>query len=601
MCIAFHRLALDLVVAPALLVSVALGQSLPSASPAAGAQQNSKAAISPAQAPPAPAKKKQTQKSALPVSPAEQIREERTQLARDLLELSYSIGATIPPNERVKVLPRQITAANFIDPRLASQWAEEALAFAQELTPGDDRDSVYASAIPVLARRDPEHALEVFRTVPAEAATSPAFNFALQGLFATLVREQGSEGMDLVRQEALRLSQASYYPYSAVLNASRELHSSDAQLRQALFYESASAYNQGTDSPESDAEFARMLQREGPRVPLPAAQLAYHSLVDKLLARAEREDQQASALSSSDSSSSSSPSASPARDSADSLLRRLLPVLQRIDPELRQQVLEERPSVAASSVVGNGVSRAGLFFPSGGFGPSPSRPQQARMGDQQQEFMQYSQARRNPAGALTASTAISDPLPRALALVGAAAGLARKDPAGASTALQQALDAAGQITDPGQQLQVAVTMTMVTAQMKDSAALRTILQRGFQAADTLQQSDDEAASSRAQSTLQRLARSGFQQDPALTLSFVNQERVPVTQAELLIEGAEAIVRGRGRGESGYRFGGAPQRQEPASPAPNPSPPAQTSSAQLLPRKPGRPKNRAPSSARSLGP
>jgi hypothetical protein len=560
MRMAFRHLGLVLLVASVLVASVAFGQSLPAGRATSPAQPGSESNSGRAQANPQAGGRTRGPNRA-PLDAAEQARrEERAQMARDLLELSYSIGATLPGNERAKVLPRQITAASSIDPKLAAQWAEDALPFALELPPGDDRDAVYAGAIPALVSSGPEHALEVFRTLPPDTATGPSFNFALQRLFSTLVQTQGADGMELVRQEALRLSQTSHYPYSAVLNAARALRTGDNQLREAFFDEAAAAYQQGNRSPAGDAEFVRMLMQEWPRVSRPAAQSAFQSVTDNLLARAQREDTEAVAASSS--SSTSSAASSSTRNSADSLLRRLLSTLRRFDPELQQKVLQARPSLSGSGGgSGRGGLQAGLSPRGGGFGASQLQPQQDPMRAEQQSFLQYNQARRNPAGALTASTALSDPLARTLALLGAASGLVRKDPAGASAALDRALNAADKITEPAQQLQAAVTMANVAGQMNNTAALRAILDRGFQAAETLQEGDDATEASRAQSTLQRLARSGFQQDPALTLSFVNQVRMPATKAALLIEGAQALARGQVRGGAGM-LGGGRQRRVP---------------------------------------
>src|SRR5690348_10419551 len=121
------RTAVHFIALP-LLAVVALAQS-----PSSGAQQTTSAKSNP----PAKAVHSRSSQAAKDApSAAEQDRQQRAQMAQDMLELSHSIAAVLPPDQRAKVLPRQINAAGFMNPQLAAQWAEEALAFGRQVSPG---------------------------------------------------------------------------------------------------------------------------------------------------------------------------------------------------------------------------------------------------------------------------------------------------------------------------------------------------------------------------------------------------------------------------------------------------------------------------------
>ena len=125
MRIAFRHSGLLLLLAPVLLVSVTFGQEPPPANSDGDAHPSSQSGSARAQNN-ARAGRGIRGPNRAPLDPAEQARrKERVQMARDLLDLSYSIGSTMPASDRAKVLPRQISAATSIDPKLAAQWAEE--------------------------------------------------------------------------------------------------------------------------------------------------------------------------------------------------------------------------------------------------------------------------------------------------------------------------------------------------------------------------------------------------------------------------------------------------------------------------------------------
>ncbi len=475
--------------------------------------------------------------------------------ARDLLERSYSIGETLPPSERAKVLPRQILAATSIHPELAVKWAEDALQFAQELPAGADRAAIYANAIPALVDKDPARALEVFHSLPPEEAFTAgssdpvfaAFNTPVRRLFSRIVQEKGEEGVELIRQEAQRLAQTTYYPYSAVLAAIRELKTDDKAVRENLFADALAAYRQGNRSLASDSEFARMLVTEWSGVPRTLAREAFNAVATNLLARAEEEDQQASSTTMSPPAGSTQ-----VRGSADRVLLRLMPLIRIVDPELQQKIQQARPDIARAmqATGGRGIQRFASDRPGGGASPPFAQQQQLL-----QSFAQYNQARRNPSQALTASQALTDPLARTLTLVGAAAGMARRDRAAADSILEEAARTAERIQDPAQQLEAAAMIADAAGQLESKALLRSALERGFNAAEILEESGSEP-DPRGRFTLQRLVRTGFQQDPQLALAFIDRVRIPQMKAGLLVDAAQATFRPqRGRGQFPGEGGG----------------------------------------------
>jgi hypothetical protein len=422
--------------------------------------------------------------------------------------------------------------------------------------------------IPALVEKSSEHALEVFRSLPPEDASlagdsDAAFSSSpVRRLFSRIVREKGTEGLDLIRQEAQRLGQISHYPYSAVMASARELPADDAVSREVLFYEALAAYRQGTRSFASDGEFVLMLLQEWSRDPKTAARDAFQAVALNLVARAEQEDQQAA----SPTVSSASGASSAPTNSADRLLLRLLPLIKNADPDLLQKIQQARPQLPRDipSARGRGPARFGRdssvsSLPSAG---SPARTPQF------QSFLQFNQARRNPEQALTTSQALSDPLARVLTLVGAASGLARKDREGALSALQQADQTAGRLQDPAQQLQAASAIISVTAQLENRALLLSSLERGFQAAEALEQSSQESGESppQAQFALRRLVGTAFQQDPELAVSFVDRVRIPDLKAGLLIDAAQALFRGQRRANRARSApSNAPARREATEP------------------------------------
>ncbi|HVZ61995.1 MAG TPA: hypothetical protein VG892_14520 [Terriglobales bacterium] len=495
-----------------------------------------------AKTPATPATKEKPRQKA----PKQQAENPAVAVARDLLERSYGMGSLLTPEARAKILPRQIQVAGMIDPDLAVKWAEDALQFAQELTPGADRAAIYGSAIPALVEKDPELALEIFQSLPPEdSPASSAGNAAtpfspVRRLFSAIVQKKGAEGIAMIRQQAQRLAQTSYYPYSAVMGSFNQLRSDDGTTREEIFSEALAAYSQSSRSAASDNDFALMIFQESPRTARPLVKAALNGLAVNLLARADQEDQAGSSTTTSATATTAS-----SQGSADRLLLRLQPMMAKYDPELNQHILEARPSLA----------RGG---PSSSYPPPMRQPPGAGTGDSSrgvdalsaspnlQSYAQYSQARRNPSQAIASSQSLTDPLARTLTLVGAASGLAGKDRATATSALEEAVRAAADIKDPAQQLQAATAIASATGPIQSTSLLRSALESGFNAMETIQQSgaDDD---SRSTSNLQRLIRSGFQQDAPLALSFIEQVRAPELKAGLLIDAAQSALRGQRRG------------------------------------------------------
>jgi len=178
--------------------------------------------------------------------------------------------------------------------------------------------------------------------------------------------------------------------------------------------------------------------------------------------------------------------------------------------------------------------------------------------------------------AIAASQAIADPMARTLTLAGAAGGLASKDSAKAASALEEASRVASNIKDPAQQLSAAAMMVGVAGQLNDAATLRATLERGFSAADALQ-AGSTGADQQAQFTLQRLVGAAFRQDSSLTLSFIEQVRVPATKAGLLVDAAQSLLRSQ-RGPArrdGNSGNGQPSQGALSPPGSLPQPPPQT--------------------------
>ena len=219
--------------------------------------------------------------------------------AISLLQQSHDIGQQLPvPARLMNLLPRQAELASRLRPDLGREWANELLTLSSQAK-GSLRTSTQNAAIGMLIRLDPDpgralaliHRLNIEEPVPKWATSPPEMQLVNQ-LFQLVVQHDGTSALPLLQLEAERLGAQGHYPYAALgytaMQATSKDWGSDNQrairVLQTVFEPAFARYSQNPHSYYDDLDFGTMLEVLAGGLPFDSVQPALRLLVKNLLA-----------------------------------------------------------------------------------------------------------------------------------------------------------------------------------------------------------------------------------------------------------------------------------------------------------------------------
>ncbi|HWC17756.1 MAG TPA: hypothetical protein VG498_12120 [Terriglobales bacterium] len=474
-----------------------------------------------------------TQQSGIPVSG---IREGSFATVASLLQQSHELNSQFPLQEQLSLLRQQAQMASEVQPELARQWANELFLLAgQEKAPG--RANWQDAAMAILARLDPDRALELLHamdlTNPEATSKSPfpPAGALVRQVFQVLVSRDGEAALPVIEREAAFIGAKGTYPYAAVGAAVSSLVSKywindrehAIEVQQSVLNRMFATYSTTPHTYFGDIQFGEMLKISFPRLPLDSIQPALQLLVKNLLDTDTSKYQFHADVYTHDGQSAKA-------DNAIDAALLWLGVLINRDPELAQQLGSTRPQLRE----GLEYSKEGRIR-SGGFGgmPGPPKPlppdperdahnEAVRLADIQPD-MAIAKAESLPAGPERSQT-----------LLQVARTIAGNDPDRA-TQLAGEVSGGDKAGDEEMQLSIISVKAAVAAAHRSQAELHNLLQSGFALA-----SHSSSEPWWSHDGLTNLVQIGMQNDPNLTMAFLQGLPSSTTKAHLLLQAASAL-------------------------------------------------------------
>jgi hypothetical protein len=458
-----------------------------------------------------------------------------------LLQQSYDIGQQLPVSARLmNLLPRQAELAERLRPDLGREWANELLTLSSQAK-GSLRTSTQNTAIGMLIRLDPDpgrvlamlHSLTFEEPVPKWATSPPEMQFVNQ-LFQLLVQHDGASALPLLQQEAERLGAQGHYPYAALGYAAMQATLKDwgndnqraIRVLQTVLDPAFARYSQSPHSYYDDFEFGTMLQVLAGGLPFDSVQPALRLLVKNLLATDTSKYQFEFEGYTSDGKIIRTYNA------IDSTILFLGTLVSR-DPELVQQLQSTRPELqTALEYTKAGPPRSASM----GLPRSSTKPEQQTRKDA------VSISFSDPEAAIAKAQQLPE-VERASTMLDIARNIAGDYPERAAELIAETQTGTGPINDETS-VNLISAQAFVAAAQNNKDRLRELLQRGFESANRIILEQQRTGEVHFFTGFGPLVQVGVNNDPDLTIPFIESLTPSYVKAQLLLTAAWDLSMGR---------------------------------------------------------
>ena len=457
----------------------------------------------------------------------------------DLLQQSHDLNRQAPLRLQSSLLQVQAHIAAELRPDLGRLWANELFQLASEQK-GQERASTQGIAMSILVRVDPDRALELLHAMETSDAESnnnlwvtPPMQVASQ-VFQVLVKRDGEAALPTLEREAAFMGSAGRYPYSAVGLAASGAVSKDwkdnkqhaIQVEQSVLDLAFSRYSQTTPTFFDSLDFGRMLEALAGGLPSESVQPPLRLLVKNLLSTDASKYQYHAEMYTAEGKSVK------AENAIDAAILQFSRLLQR-DPELVQQLESTHPGLQTALEYAK-EGRVSMGF-GGGAGP-PTRTQVPNPEAEARADAMHL-AHLNADAAVAKAQELPPGPQRASTLLLVAREIAGDHPEQAASLIAQAK---GEQGNEGNQLNVISAEAYVAAAERNNTALHDLLQQGFALASRL-----TSEGPRGFGTAGSLVQIGIQNEPDMTVAFLQTLPPSYAKAQLLIEAASSLnMRGR---------------------------------------------------------
>jgi len=458
-----------------------------------------------------------------------------------LLKQSHDLGQQLPVSLRLmNLLPRQAEMVSRLRPDLGREWANELFTLSFQ-TKGAQRSFVQNTAMRMLIRLDPERALELLHSLNIEEpvpkwATSPPEMQLVHEVFEVLAARDGASALPLLEQEAERLGVQGHYPYAALGYAAMQATSKDwgsdnqraIRLLQSVLEPAFARYSQNAHGYLDDLEFGKMLQVLAGGLPLDSVQPALRMLVKNLLATDTRKYQFEAEVYTSDGQTAK------VHNAIDATILFFGTLINR-DPELAEQLKSTRPELqTALEYAKDGRQRSLMFGPGG----QPRNMQSVDPGaETRTNAVRLSHI--NPEAAITRAEELPDDDKRASTMLEVARGIAGDYPERAAELIAET-QSGNKPTDDQLHLNLISAQAFVAAAQNKKDELDELLQRGFESANHILLEQQRTGGIQFVAGLGPLVQIGIQNDPNLTVTFIEGLSPSYLKAELLLGAASAL-------------------------------------------------------------
>jgi hypothetical protein len=457
-----------------------------------------------------------------------------------LLQQSHDLCQQLPVGMRLmNVLRRQAEMVSRLRPDLGREWANELFTLSFQMK-GSQRSFLQNTAMRLLIRLDPDRALELLHSltieepVPERAAAPPELQLVHE-VFMVLVTRDGTSALPLLEQEAERLGLLGHYPYAALgyaaMQATLKDWGSDNQrairVLQSVFNPALARYSQNVHGYSDDLEFGTMLQVLTGGLPFDSVQPALRMLVKNLLATDTRKYQFEAEVDTNDGQTAK------VHNGIDATLLFFGALINR-DPELVEQLKSTRPELqTALEYAKDGRQRSLEFGPGGQPGNMQSEDPGA---ETRMEAVHLSDI--NPEAAITKAKQLPED-ERGSTLLDVARGMAGDYPERAAELIAET-QSGNKPTDDQLRVNLISAQAFVAAAQNKKDELDELLQRGFESANHILLEQQRTGGIPFVAGLGPLVQVGIQNDPDLTVTFIEGLSPSYLKAELLIGAASAL-------------------------------------------------------------
>ncbi len=418
---------------------------------------------------------------------------------------------------------------------LALEWANELFGLAAQAKE-PQRSRVRGSALDIIARLHPDRALDVLGTAEFDDSTVPSPKLQLaRRVFASVATAGGINVLPLLQQQAERMAAQGEYPYAALADAANDAVANEwrsnaphaAEVLRSVFEPSFERFRQGSPNFPNDYEFGEMLRVLAGGLPFELIQPALRVWVKNLLAADTSKYHYQAHLLSQDGDDFHTD------NSADAAIMWFGELINR-DSELVAELEASRPELTAALE----CYRRDQCH-SASFGYTHQRPtRDVTDPNEEARAAAVRQSYTNSDRAVNTVESLADDEKRVDTALDVARNIAGAHPEQATHLINESRHSdAGQ--DNQKQLNIISAQITVAAARNQQEELRQLLQHGFEAAASLV---EQSTTSSAPSIpgLAPMIQIGIQNDPDLTVNFLNGLPPTRLKAELLLGAVEAL-------------------------------------------------------------
>jgi hypothetical protein len=453
-----------------------------------------------------------------------------------LLQQSHDINQQLPVRARFYLLTQQALLASQMRIDLGRAWANELFTLSFE-TNGDKRSSAQSSAMGILARLDPDRALVLLHSMSLEeperyTTISPPKMQLVQQVFEVLAERDGMGAIPLLEQEAALLGSEGHYPYGALGFATVQAVFKDwpndrpktLEGIRSVFERAFGRYRRSGHGYFDDCEFGNMLQVVASYLPGESVRPGLRGLVKNLLETDTNKYHFQAEVRTSDGKSAKVDNA------IDAGILHFGALINRLDPELAEELKSARPELQpALDYAKDGRQRMGWF----GAEPKDVRPLDPS-GESGADGLSFSHI--NPEVAIAKAEQLPDDNKRASIVLEVARTIAADHPERAAELIVE-VQRRNKLIDDELRLNLISAQASVAVTQDKKNELHELLERGFEAANHVILDQQRTGTLHFVDGVASLVQIGIQNDPTLTISFLQSLPPSDTKAELLLEAA----------------------------------------------------------------
>ena len=453
-----------------------------------------------------------------------------------LLQQSHDLNPQWPARMRLSLLARQTQMVSSLRADLGRAWANELFTLSLQ-SDGNERSRIQDAAVAILARLDPDRAIELLHSIDigepqGKGMLSPPSTQLAMQVFQTLVARDGVSALPELEQEAERLGIQGHYPYAALGQAAMQSVSKDwgsnkqhaVEVVQSVFEREFANYSQDARRGYfDDLEFGNMLRTVAGGLPQESVQPALRLVVKNLLGTDTKAYQFQGEVYTKDGEKAR------ADNAIDAAILNLGTLVNRIDPELAQELEVTRPELKVGlEYAKDDRQRSGMFGPR-------ARPQDSEA-ERRMDAVRLS--RINAEAAIAKAEQLPKDANRASTILEVARGISGDHPERAAELITEAQE--GQ-NEPSEEFQLDLISARahVAASQGQRDELREVLLRGFDSANRITLKH-QVERSYFIAGLGPLVQIGIQNEPDLTVAFLQNLQASPLKAELLLGAASAL-------------------------------------------------------------